>query len=89
MGSLRGKLRKVWDISRGRYWCLRNTGVGTRYISGIFHTPPPARSVEVHEIHLPDTQETSLINCAIRLADSDRQCPYKPLHSPAAFLLHR
>jgi hypothetical protein len=20
MGSLRGKLRKVWDISRGRYW---------------------------------------------------------------------
>jgi plasmid stabilization system protein ParE len=40
-------------------------------------------------IHLPDTQETSLINCAIRLADSDRQCPYKPLHFPAAFLLHR
>ena len=55
MGGLRGKLRKVWDISWGRYWSdfvILGSGLN---IFPAYSTRPPARSVEVHEIHLPDT----------------------------------
>ncbi len=41
MGSLRGKLRKVWDISRGRYWSASVMLGADPDIPGICHTRPP------------------------------------------------